>query len=184
MIRAVDFLVALIGLLLLWPLLLIVTVIGCFDTGKPIFVQRRIGKNSCTFKLIKFRTMHPQTASVGTHLVNVSAVTRLGAFLRKTKLDELPQLINVLLGQMSLVGARPCLPNQQVLIEERDKRGVYNYRPGITGLAQVNNIDMSTPKKLARVDALMVKQLNLCMYFTLVLKTIVGHGQGDKVKIS
>ncbi|MCX4028826.1 sugar transferase [Endozoicomonas sp. SM1973] len=182
MIRATDFLAALIGLLLLWPVLLVVTIIGYFDTGKPIFVQRRIGKNSCTFTLIKFRTMYPQTASVGTHLVNASAVTRFGTFLRKTKLDELPQLINVLLGQMSLVGARPCLPNQQVLIEERDKRGVYNYRPGITGLAQVNNIDMSTPKKLAKIDALMLKHLNLCLYFILIVKTVSGSGQGDKIQ--
>ncbi|MCX4028843.1 sugar transferase [Endozoicomonas sp. SM1973] len=182
MLRVIDFFAVLVGLLLLWPVLLVITLVGYFDTGKPIFIQQRIGKSSQPFYLIKFRTMHPRTASVGTHLVDVGAVTPLGSFLRKTKLDELPQLINVLLGQMSLVGAGPCLPNQQVLIKERAKRGVYNYRPGITGLAQVNNIDMPTPKKLAKVDALMLKQLNFCLYFGLIVKTVSGSGQGDKLK--
>lgn len=184
MLRVIDFFTALFGLCLLWPVLLVVTLIGYFDTGKPVFIQQRIGKNNRPFYLFKFRTMHSQTVSVGTHLVDASAITPLGGFLRKTKLDELPQLINVLLGDMSIVGARPCLPNQQELIEERLKREVYNYRPGITGLAQINNIDMSTPKKLAKVDELMVKQLNLKLYFSLIFKTITGSGQGDKIQKS
>ena len=92
------------------------------------------------------------TQSMATHLVGASSVTKLGGFLRKTKLDELPQLINVLFGQMSLVGPRPCLFNQEELISERESRGVLDVRPGITGLAQVNEIDMSTPKLLAEWD--------------------------------
>ncbi|MDE1462260.1 sugar transferase [Spartinivicinus poritis] len=184
MLRVIDFVAALVGLLIFWPVLLILTLVGYFDTGKPLFIQQRIGKNNQPFKLVKFRTMHPETASLGTHLVDAKAVTPLGNFLRKTKLDELPQLINVLLGQMSLVGPRPCLLNQTELIQERTRRGVYNCRPGITGLAQVNNIDMSTPKKLAKVDTLMVKQLNLSLYFHLIFKTITGSGQGDKIHSS
>lgn len=98
---------------------------------------------------------------MATHLVGASSVTRLGQFLRKTKLDELPQLINVLKGEMSLVGPRPCLFNQQDLIAERESRGVFTVLPGITGLAQVNEVDMSTPVKLAELDQQMIQTLNL-----------------------
>ncbi|MGO1296210.1 MAG: sugar transferase, partial [Vibrio sp.] len=107
MIRAIDFLLALIGLCLLWPVLLIICLIGYFDTGSPVFFQQRVGQNQRLFTLIKFRTMPIETQSVATHLVGKSSVTRLGGFLRKTKLDELPQLINVVKGEMSLVGPRP-----------------------------------------------------------------------------
>ena len=89
------------------------------------------------------------TASVASHLASATSITPFGNFLRKSKLDELPQLWNVLKGEMSLVGPRPCLFNQEELIAERDKRGVFEVRPGITGLAQVNTIDMSTPELLA-----------------------------------
>ncbi len=105
-----------------------------------------------------------------------------GAFLRKTKLDELPQLINVLMGSMSLVGPRPNLFNQTELIEERDKLGVYDVTPGITGLSQINEIDMSTPKKLAEKDAEMIKNYNLSNYFRYIFATVGGKGQGDRVK--
>lgn len=107
MIRLIDFLAAFFGLLFLWPVLLIVTIIGLFDTGSPIFVQERVGRNKKPFKLVKFRTMSVNTQSVASHLASACSITKLGAFLRKTKLDELPQLINVLKGEMSLVGPRP-----------------------------------------------------------------------------
>ncbi|EEW11841.1 galactosyl-transferase, putative [Vibrio mimicus VM573] len=122
------------------------------------------------------------TASVATHLVGASSVTRLGQFLRKTKLDELPQLINVLKGEMSLVGPRPCLFNQQSLIDERKSRGVFEVLPGITGLAQVNEVDMSTPEKLAELDQQMIQTLNLKNYFTYIIQTVLGKGAGDRVK--
>ncbi|MEF1221216.1 sugar transferase, partial [Photobacterium damselae] len=96
--------------------------------------------------------------------------------------DELPQLINVLKGDMSFVGPRPCLFNQEQLIAERTKRGVMNVVPGITGLAQVNGIDMSDPEKLARVDEEMLKTLTLKTYFSYILQTAVGKGSGDKVQ--
>jgi O-antigen biosynthesis protein WbqP len=131
---------------------------------------------------VKFRTMRPGTASVATHLAEASAVTPFGRFLRRTKLDELPQLWNVLKGEMSLVGPRPCLPNQEELIAERQKRGVFEVRPGITGLAQVNGIDMSEPARLAEVDERMIRTLTLKDYFRYLVLTLTGKGSGDRVR--
>ncbi|WP_226684797.1 sugar transferase [Shewanella indica] len=182
MIRILDFLAAFLGLLLLWPVLLIVTIIGMFDTGSPIFVQERVGRNKRPFKLIKFRTMSVETKSVASHLASNASITKLGVFLRKTKIDELPQLINVVKGEMSLVGPRPNLFNQEELIKERDAQGVYDVLPGITGLAQVQNIDMSTPKLLAETDKQMIDTLNIKNYFKYILMTVTGSGSGDAVK--
>ncbi|MCU8159180.1 sugar transferase [Vibrio vulnificus] len=184
MIRLIDFLAALFGLLLLWPILVVVTVIGLFDTGSPIFVQERVGRNRQPFKLVKFRTMSVDTQSVASHLASTSSITKLGAFLRKTKIDELPQLINVLRGEMSLVGPRPNLFNQEELIKERDALGVYNVLPGITGLAQVQNIDMSTPQLLAKTDRKMIDTLTIKNYFKYIIMTVTGSGSGDAVKKS
>ncbi|MGR5540563.1 sugar transferase [Vibrio campbellii] len=182
MIRLIDFLAALFGLLFLWPILLIVTIIGLFDTGSPIFVQERVGRNKKPFKLIKFRTMSVETKSVASHLASNASITKLGGFLRKTKIDELPQLINVVKGEMSLVGPRPNLFNQEELIAERDAMGVYDVLPGITGLAQVQNIDMSTPALLAKTDKKMIDSLTLKDYFKYILMTATGSGSGDAVK--
>lgn len=182
MIRIIDLLAAFFGLLFLWPVLLVVTIIGLFDTGSPIFVQERVGRNKKPFNLIKFRTMAVDTKSVASHLANSSSITKLGAFLRKTKLDELPQLWNVLKGEMSLVGPRPNLFNQHELIAEREALGVYNVRPGITGLAQVSEIDMSTPKLLAETDAKMIACMSFKSYFKYIFLTVSGSGQGDRVK--
>ena len=102
MIRLLDILLALIGLIVTLPILIVVVVIGYFDTGSPLFIQERVGKHKKGFKLIKFRTMKLATQSVASHLVDSAAITPLGKFLRKTKLDELPQLINVLLGRLSI----------------------------------------------------------------------------------
>ena len=131
---------------------------------------------------MKFRSMHVNTKSVATHLANSSAVTKYGAFLRKYKLDELPQLFNVLLGDMSLVGPRPNLFNQEELMHERDSRGVYAVRPGITGLAQINKIDMSTPQLLAETDAKLIQSLNTLGYFKYIFLTVFGKGFGDRIK--
>ncbi|EPH5488516.1 sugar transferase [Vibrio vulnificus] len=184
MIRLLDFLAAFFGLLFLWPILVVVTVIGLFDTGSPIFVQERVGRNRKPFKLIKFRTMSVDTQSVASHLASTSSITKLGAFLRKTKIDELPQLINVLKGEMSLVGPRPNLFNQEELIKEREALGVYNVLPGITGLAQVQNIDMSTPQLLAQTDQEMIDTLTIKNYFKYIIMTVTGSGSGDAVKKS
>ena len=181
MIRFFDILFSLLGLVFGLPVLLLLMVIGFFDTGSPVFRQTRVGRSKKPFTLVKFRTMRPNTASVATHLADASAVTPLGSFLRKTKLDELPQLWNVLKGEMSLVGPRPCLFNQEELIQERDQRGVFKARPGITGLSQVCEIDMSTPELLAETDARMLSSLTIKDYFRYIFMTISGRGAGDRV---
>lgn len=181
MIRCLDFLFSLLGLILGSPVLLLLYVIGLFDTGAPVFRQERVGRGKQPFVLVKFRTMSVDTASVASHLASSASITKFGHFLRRTKLDELPQLWNVLKGEMSLVGPRPCLFNQKELIIEREQRGVLNVRPGITGLAQVNNIDMSTPTLLAETDAKMLKSLTVPAYFRYIFMTVAGKGAGDRV---
>ena len=182
MIRALDVVLAAMGLLLCAPLIVLVTVMGWLDTGSPFFRQVRVGKHQRPFVLIKFRTMRSGTESVASHLVNSTAITPLGRFLRRTKIDELPQLWNVLCGQMSMVGPRPCLFNQKAVIQERVKHGVYQALPGITGLAQVQGIDMSQPELLAQVDAAMLKELTLGQYVRYIAQTALGKGFGDRVK--
>ena len=181
MIRLFDILFSFFGLLLGWPILLIIYLIGLFDTGSPLFKQERVGRSKKPFTLVKFRTMKVETKSVASHLASSASITRMGGVLRKTKLDELPQLWNVLKGEMSLVGPRPNLFNQEELIAERDKRGVYKVRPGITGLAQVSEIDMSTPELLAETDQKMIQNLSVSKYFNYILMTVAGKGSGDRV---
>jgi lipopolysaccharide/colanic/teichoic acid biosynthesis glycosyltransferase len=181
MIRLLDFCFACVGLTIGFPVLLILTLIGFFDTGSPIFRQERVGRDKQPFTLVKFRTMKLDTASVASHLASASAITPFGHFLRRTKLDELPQLWNVLKGEMSLVGPRPGLFNQEELTAARDLEDVFAVRPGITGLAQVNEIDMSTPELLARTDAEMIRTMSLVNYFRYILMTVTGSGSGDRV---
>jgi len=181
LIRLFDFFFSLFGLLFGFPVLLVLVVIGFFDTGSPVFRQERVGRNKKPFTLVKFRTMKKDTASVASHLASASAITPFGHFLRRTKLDELPQLWNVLKGEMSLVGPRPCLFNQEELVAEREQRGVLAARPGITGLAQVNDIDMSTPVLLAETDQKMLENLTVGAYFKYIFMTVGGKGAGDRV---
>jgi len=178
--RVLDIFFSLLGLFFLWPIMLVLFLIGLLDTGSPVFCQERVGLNKKAFTLMKFRTMNLDTVSVATHLADRGSITKFGSFLRKTKLDELLQLWNVLKGEMSLVGPRPCLFNQEKLIEERDKLGVLSVRPGITGLAQVNKIDMSTPELLAKTDAEMINNLTVKSYFRYILLTAFGSGCGDR----
>ena len=171
--RILDIIFSLFGLIFLFPLLLLIYFIVLLDVGFPLFIQKRVGLNLKSFSLIKFRTMNIGTFSAGTHLIDKSNITCSGHFLRKFKIDELPQLLNVLIGHMSLVGPRPCLPNQKRLIIERKKRNVYKVKPGITGLAQVSGINMSRPVLLAKADLKMIKQMNLFYYFYYIFKTVL-----------
>lgn len=182
MIRFFDLVFSCLGLTIGFPILFLIFVFGFFDTGSPLFMQRRVGRYQKPFILVKFRTMSRDTESVASHLAPVGSITRLGFFLRKTKLDELPQLWNVLRGDMSLVGPRPGLFNQHELIHERAALGVFEVRPGITGLAQVSNIDMSTPLLLAQVDQKMISNMTCIYYFKYIFMTAVGKGQGDRVR--
>ena len=181
MIRTLDFIFSLFGLILFSPILVIVIFISYLDTGSPIFFQVRIGRNKLPFTLIKLRTMPVDTKPVASHLASSNSITKFGGFLRKSKLDELPQLINVLRGEMSLVGPRPSLFNQEELIFERERRGIYDVLPGITGLAQVKTIDMSTPKLLAETDFYMIKTLSIGNYFKYIVMTVTGNGSGDRI---
>ncbi|MFE8073378.1 sugar transferase [Marinobacteraceae bacterium S3BR75-40.1] len=181
MIRFFDICFSLLGFTFGFPVLAILYVIGLFDTGAPVFRQERVGRYKKPFVLVKFRTMKVDTASVASHLASTTSITKFGQFLRRTKLDELPQLWNVLKGEMSLVGPRPCLFNQDELIAEREARRVLNARPGITGLAQVNDIDMSTPRLLAETDQKMLEHLTVGAYFKYILMTLGGKGSGDRV---
>lgn len=181
MTRCFDIILSFAGLVALFPFFVLIFIFGLFDTGSPLFIQERVGRFQRPFKLVKFRTMSLDTKSVASHLANKASITKLGAFLRNTKLDELPQLINVLKGEMSLVGPRPNLFNQEDLIAERSKLSVYDVRPGITGLAQVNNIDMSTPELLAQTDKAMIDSLSLTNYFKYLIQTVLGDGKGDAI---
>jgi O-antigen biosynthesis protein WbqP len=121
--------------------------------------------------------MFSGTESVPTHEVSASRITPVGRFLRRAKLDELPQLWNVLKGEMSLVGPRPCLPTQVALVEARRRRGVAGLRPGITGLAQVRGIDMADPEALAEIDAEYLAAASLAADLGIVLRTLFGAGR-------
>lgn len=176
--RLLDVLFSAMGLVIFSPLLILLLIAGWLDTHSPLFCQRRVGLYQKPFVLVKFRTMRPDTLSAATHLVDGAAITSFGRFLRRTKLDELPQLWNVLKGEMSLVGPRPCLFSQRELIVERETRGVFGAQPGITGLAQISKIDMSTPKLLAETDQQMLANLTLVDYFRYIFLTLLGRGGG------
>ncbi|MDA9355350.1 sugar transferase, partial [Amylibacter sp.] len=174
--------VAVIILFFWWVFILLWLTIRVSSPGPAIFSQKRIGKNGLLFKCYKFRTMNVGTKNVGTHEVNKNSITSIGKFLRSSKLDELPQIINIIRGELSLVGPRPGLPNQTELFEARNLRKVYDVLPGITGLSQINNIDMSTPNKLAETDKRYITMRSIPLEIKIVILTFFGRGSGDNVK--
>lgn len=181
--RLVDYAFALTILLGFWWALLAAWVAVKRDSPGPgLFGQPRIGKHGRVFTCWKFRTMQVGTAQAGTHEVSAASVTKVGAFLRRTKIDELPQVWNILKGEIALIGPRPCLPVQTQLIEERRKRGVLDILPGISGLSQVDGIDMSDPIRLARRDADYVALRGILPDIRLILRTARGGGQGDRIR--
>lgn len=182
MIRLFDIFFSCLGLIFASPVFLFIYLLGLLDTGSPLFSQKRVGQYKKAFVLVKFRTMSLDTASVASHLASSASITKIGGFLRRTKLDELPQLWNVLKGDMSLVGPRPGLFNQEDLTRERESMQVFNVRPGITGVAQINNIDMSTPKLLAETDAKMIANMSIANYLELIIKTVLGGGGGIELE--
>ena len=124
------------------------------------------------------------TPSLPTHLVSATSMTKSGKLIRKLKFDELPQLFNVIKGEMSFVGPRPNLPTQTTLINYRRKLGIYEVRPGITGLSQISGLDMSDPLKLSEKDKEMLNDMGLVNYFKIITMTALGAGYGDRIKIS
>ncbi len=181
--RLLDYVIAIAGLLLLWPVLLLLVILVQLETPGPgIFSQKRVGRNGRVFYCYKLRTMYRDAPDVPTHAASASQVTPLGGFLRATKIDEFPQLVNILRGQMSLVGPRPSLCQQTELIDERQKRGVLALLPGITGLAQVQGVDMSDPVRLAEIDAEYLRTRNLRLDLKLIAKTVFARkGRGDRI---
>ncbi|MEK3901311.1 sugar transferase [Paenibacillus sp. FSL R7-0179] len=174
--QTLDFILALIGMLLLWPFFLIIAlVIKSTSKGPVLFRQKRLGRNKKEFYILKFRTMRTDTPSdMPTHLLQDPDffITKVGKFLRKTSLDELPQIINILKGDMSIVGPRPALWNQYDLIAERDKYGANEIKPGLTGWAQVNGRDELLIEIKAKLDGDYLKRISfqfdlICFFETI-----------------
>ncbi|KTT69258.1 sugar transferase [Sphingomonas sanguinis] len=164
-------------------ILLVLPVVALETRATPLFRQRRVGRDGRVFTLLKLRTMRADTPDGASHEVGAATITRSGRVLRRTKVDELPQLWNVLTGDMSLVGPRPCLPSQAELVEARHRLGVDRLRPGITGPAQVAGLDMSDPQRLADADAAYLERWSLRRDLTLLIQTGIGRGSGDAAAI-
>jgi O-antigen biosynthesis protein WbqP len=177
--RAFDTLASALFLAMVWPVLLIIIIaIRLQDPGPAIFAQVRVGKGGRLFTCYKLRTMYSGTLNLPSHQVGAASVTPLGTRLRRFKIDELPQLVNVLIGEMSLVGPRPCLASQTELIEARRERGALDVLPGITGLAQVNNVDMSNALRLAEIDGQYARTQSFLGDLKLIFATLGGQGVG------
>ena len=170
--RFLDFIIALIGLVLILPLFILV-IVGLFfaNQGKPFFLQLRPGKNEKTFKIIKFKTMNDKKDSDGNLLSDEYRLTKIGAFVRKTSLDEIPQLLNVLKGNMSLIGPRPLLPEYLPLYNESQRRR-HEVKPGITGWAQVNGRNAISWTQKFEYDVWYVEHLSLLLDFKILFLTI------------
>jgi len=181
--RSFDLVVAVIGLVVASPIIAgCVIAIRLTSPGPAIFRQTRVGRYERSFVCLKLRTMHRDTRNLPSHEMGASAITPLGKHLRRLKLDELPQLLNILRGEMSFVGPRPCLPSQTRLIEARRGYGLERLRPGITGVAQVAGVDMSDPVRLAALDATYLQDMSLKTDINLILATAFGAGRGDRVR--
>lgn len=183
--RLFDFILALIGLILLSPLFLIIIIAIKLDSKGPVFFkQKRVGFNKTHFNILKFRTMRIDTPKdLPTHLLKnpEQYITKVGKFLRKTSLDELPQILNIIVGSMAIVGPRPALWNQYDLIAERDKYGANNIRPGLTGWAQINGRDTVSIEDKARYDGNYVENLGVRMDVKCFFGTVISVLRRDGV---
>ncbi len=183
--RLFDFILALIGLILLSPLFLIIIISIKLDSRGPVFFkQKRVGVNKTHFNILKFRTMRIDTPKdMPTHLLKnpEQYITKVGKFLRKTSLDELPQILNIIAGSMAIVGPRPALWNQYDLIAERDKYGANNIRPGLTGWAQINGRDTVSIEDKARYDGDYVENLGVKMDSKCFFGTVISVLKRDGV---
>lgn len=174
--RFFDFTVSLLLILFLLPVFLIIALVVLIDSGAPvIFKQYRVGKDNKLFYIYKFRTMKVNTRNTSTEDLKEadSVITKSGRFLRKTSLDELPQLFNVLTGEMSFVGPRPLIPEEKEIRQIRKELGVYSVRPGITGLAQVNGRDMLGAKEKALYDKEYVEKQSILLDIKIMFKTVM-----------
>lgn len=183
--RLLDFILALLSLIILSPVFIIISLIIKMTSEGPVFFkQKRIGKNKVEFYIYKFRTMRTDTPKdTPTHLLEnpEQYITRIGKFLRKTSLDELPQLINILKGEMSFIGPRPALWNQYDLIAERDKYGANDVYPGLTGWAQINGRDELPIPIKAKLDGEYVKNMSFLFDLKCFFGTIISVIKSDGV---
>lgn len=161
------------------PVIISALAVALTSKGGVFFVQRRLGTRKRVFHCRKFRTMQAGTPIRGTHEVGAAYVTKVGGILRKLKLDELPQAINLVFREMNLIGPRPCLENQAELIEERERYGVFGVRPGITGLGQVSGVDMSEPRRLSILDHRYAAFRGILFDIKIAIATVLGRGFGD-----
>jgi lipopolysaccharide/colanic/teichoic acid biosynthesis glycosyltransferase len=182
-IRFFDLAFALLVLLVFgWAMVILAMLITTTSTGPALFQQQRVGRNGEPFTCYKFRTMRIDTPQVPTHQVAADSTTRIGKFLRGWKLDELPQIFNIIANDMSLVGPRPSLTTQDELIAVRSKLGVFAMKPGVTGWSQVRGIDMSDPEKLAKSDSEFCSRRSIVLYCVIVIQTFLGRGLGDRIR--
>ena len=159
-------------LMLMLPIMVFASLLIFVEDGLPIFFrQERLGKNKKIFTIYKIRTMKNDAPQLGSHAVSKNFLLKIGKFIRKIKLDEFPQLINVIIGDINLVGPRPGLVTQEILSSERDKKNIFNMKPGITGLAQILGYDMSNPKKLSEIDMIYMKKKSKYVDFMILLGT-------------
>lgn len=183
--RGLDFLLSLLGIIIFSPVFLILCIAIKLDSKGPIiFMQKRVGKNKEHFHIYKFRTMKIDTPKeMPTHLLENPDffITKVGKFLRKTSLDELPQLFNIIKGDMAVIGPRPALWNQYDLIEERDKYGANDIRPGLTGLAQISGRDELEILVKARLDGEYKAKISFLMDTKCFLGTIISVVKSDGV---
>lgn len=180
-----DRVLSFFAIVVLSPLLLVLSIAVKVNSNGPVFFkQKRVGKNKKYFKIIKFRTMYADTpADVPTHLLAdpASRITKVGRFLRHTSLDELPQIFNILVGQMSIIGPRPALWNQDDLIEERDKYGANELTPGLTGYAQVNGRDELTIPVKAKLDGYYAQNISFILDVKIFFETVLQAFRGKNV---
>lgn len=174
--RVIRDFICLIGLIIISPFLFFAAIAIIIEDGAPIFfVQERIGKNKLIFKINKLRTLGTEAPNIGTHELDQKHRLLCGELIRKIKLDEFPQLINVLKGDLNLIGPRPGLASQIDLTEHRDAKGIYEIKPGITGLSQVLGYDMSDPSKLAEIDKIYIQQKSIYIDFLIITSTFISY---------
>ncbi len=171
-IKLIRNILCMIGLIGISPLIILAGSIVVIEDGFPIFfIQERVGLDKNTFKIIKVRTLKKNTPSIGTHELKKSNMLKNGKWIRKIKLDEFPQLINVIKGDLNLVGPRPGLVSQETLFKERLLKNIFTVKPGITGLAQILGYDMSDPKKLAEIDEAYIINRSIVLDFLIIAGT-------------
>lgn len=181
--RFLDLIFSFTVFIILWWLFILIWLLVKLETPGPgIIFQKRVGKNGKIFNCLKFRTMKSGVKQAPTHQMSFNDLTFFGAFLRKTKLDELPQIFNIILNEMSLVGPRPCLVIQNELIAKRKEFHILDIKPGVTGFAQINKVDMSDIYKITQFDFIYMKTQSILNDFKILIKTFFGAGNIDNIK--